>query len=398
MQKESGNLGQEFKFIAKTVFGLEEVLAEELRQLGAQDIEILQRAVAFKGTMEVLYKANYCCRTALSILKPFAEFEASSEKELYDQVYAIKWEHWIDVDSKIFLESTLNSQYFTHSLYIAQKTKDAIVDRFRKMFSKRPSVDMENPDFRINIHIFDNRVTLSMNSSGESLHKRGYRKQVNLAPINEVLAAGLIKLSGWQCDCHFFDPMCGSGTLLIEAAMLANNIPAQYYRNNFGFKKWREFNMAEWKRVKEEADKKIMETEFDYQIWGSDINKRSLEVAQENLVYAKLHKDIELFHNPIDKQVPPEGNCMIITNPPYGERISVKDIDELYETIGNTFKNLYGAGKTAWLITSDFAAMKHIGLRPSRKIALYNGSLECRFLKFEIYEGSKKGKYQIEKQ
>ncbi|MBR5831198.1 MAG: RNA methyltransferase [Bacteroidales bacterium] len=383
--------GKSFKMIAKTMFGFEEILADELRALGAEDVQPINRAVSFTGTMDTLYKANYCCRTALSILKPFAEFEANNENELYDNVYAIKWEQILDVDCTFFFESAANSKIFTNSYYAALKTKDAIVDRFKRMFGKRPTVDTENADYKFNIHIYDNKVTLLMNSSGESLHKRGYRQGVGIAPINEVLAAGLIQLSGWKADSNFFDPMCGSGTILIEAAMYANNIPAQYYRKKFGFMKWKEFNVSEWKSVRERADRGIRD--FEYEIWGSDIDLKVLEQAEKNLRFTKLHHDIMLFNESFENQEAPEGNCMIITNPPYGERIAIEDLNKLYSTIGDRFKS-FGEGKTAWLITSDFRAMKNIGLRPSRKIQLYNGALECRFLKFELYDGSKKAKYQ----
>jgi len=389
---ENKSSAAKFKMIAKTMFGLEEVLAAELKELGAEDITPVTRAVTFTGTMETLYKANYCCRTALAILKPFAEFEANNEQELYDNVYKIQWEKILDVDCTFFIESAANSKIFTNSYYAALKTKDAIVDRFRSMFGKRPSVDTENPTYKFNIHIFNNRVTLLMNSSGESLHKRGYRQAVGIAPINEVLAAGMIQLSGWKADTHFFDPMCGSGTILIEAAMYANNIPAQYYRNSFGFMRWKEFSRPDWRRVKEQADRQIRE--FDYDIWGSDIDMRVLEQAETNLKFAKLHHDVMLYCQSIEFQEPPEGPCMIITNPPYGERIAVDDLNRMYSMIGNTFKNLYGDDKTAWLITSDFEAMKNIGLRPSRKIHLFNGPLECRFLKFDLYSGSKKDKFK----
>jgi len=381
---------ESFKMIAKTMYGLEEVLAEELRALGAKDVTPINRAVAFTGTMQTLYKANYACRTALAILKPFAEFEANNEQELYDNVYKIKWEQILDVDCKFFIESAANSKIFTNSYYAALKMKDAIVDRFRRMFGRRPTIDTENADYKFNIHINANKVTLLMNSSGESLHKRGYRQGVGIAPINEVLAAGLIQLSGWKADCHFFDPMCGSGTILIEAAMYANNIPAQYYRKKFGFMRWKEFNNSEWKGVKERLDRGIRE--FEYEIWGSDIDPTVIDQAEKNLRFAKLHHDVCLFPNSFEFQDAPEGECMIITNPPYGKRISVEDITNLYSMIGDRFKS-FGDGKTAWLITSDFRAMKSIGLKTSRKIQLYNGALECRFLKFELYDGSKKAKY-----
>lgn len=376
------------------MFGLEEVLAEELRECGAEDIQIMTRAVSFVGNMRVLYRANYTCRTALAILKPFAEFEANNEQELYDQVYNIRWEKILDVDCTFMIDSTTSGEIFTHSYYAALKTKDAIADRFRKMFGQRPSVDTENADYKFNLHITDNHVTLLMNSSGESLHKRGYRQAVGIAPINEVLAAGIIKLSGWKCDCNFMDPMCGSGTFLIEAAMMANNIPAQYYRGGrFGFKRWKEFNLGEWKSVKEAEDKKIGFSDFDYEIWGNDIDMTVLQQAEKNLEYTKLHKDVMLFNGSFENQSAPEGRTIIVTNPPYGERIKIEDLNAMYSLLGDTFKNLYGENCEVWLITSDFDAMKHIGLKPSKKIQLFNGALDCRLLKFELYEGSKKAKF-----
>lgn len=385
--------GIEFKMIAKTMFGLEEILADELRQCGAKDVEPITRAVSFVGDMRVLYRANYTCRTALAILKPFAEFEANDEQELYDNVSKIKWEKIIDVDGTFMIDSTTSGEIFTHSYYAALKTKDAIVDRMRRLFNHRPNIDTENADFKLNLHIADNKVTLLLNSSGESLHKRGYRQAVGVAPINEVLAAGMIKLSGWKCDCNFYDPMCGSGTLLIEAAMMANNIPAQYYRReNFAFKRWSDFNIAEWKDVKETEDRKIGSGDFEYEIWGNDIDMGVLQQAEQNLQYAKLHKDVMLYHGSFEEQEPPEGKTIIVTNPPYGERIKVEDLNQLYTKLGDTFKNLYGDRCEVWLITSDFEAMKHIGLHPSRKIQLFNGSLDCRLLKFELYSGSKKNK------
>ncbi len=384
---------QVFRMVAKTMFGLEELLADELRECGAKDIELLVRAVSFTGDMKVLYRANYTCRTALAILKPFAEFEAADDQELYDNVYRIKWEKILDVDATFMIDSTTSGDVFTHSYYAALKTKDAIVDRFRRMFNHRPSIDTENADFKLNLHIEGTHVTLLLNSSGESLHKRGYRQAVGVAPINEVLAAGMIKLSGWKCDCNFFDPMCGSGTLLIEAAMMANNIPAQYYRQErFAFKRWSDFNIAEWKNVKETEDRKIGSTDFDYEIWGNDIDLDVLRQAEMNLKYAKLHKDVLLYHGSFEDQDPPEGKTIIVTNPPYGERIKVSDLNDLYTRLGDTFKNRYGENCQVWLITSDFEAMKHIGLHPSKKIQLFNGSLDCRLLKFELYSGSKKNK------
>lgn len=391
----TSNAREKFKMVAKTMVNLEEVLAEELRQMGAENVNPITRAVEFEGDMRLLYRANYSCRTALAILKPFAEFEANNEQELYDQVYKIRWEKILDCDGTFMIDSTTSGEIFTHSYYAALKTKDAIVDRFRRNFGKRPSIDTESPDYKFNLHIRDNHVTLLMNASGDSLHKRGYRQGVGVAPINEVLAAGLLKLAGWNCDCNFYDPMCGSGTMLIEAAMMANNIPAQYYRGNkFGFMRWKEFNLGEWKSVKNEEDRKIGAIDFEGEIWGNDIDEQVIQQCEKNLEYTKLHHDVMLHIGDFADQEPPEGKTLIVTNPPYGERIKVEDLNAMYEKLGDTFKQKYGKDCDVWLITSDFEAMKHIGLHPSKKIPVQNGSLDCRFLHFELYDGSKKAKYQ----
>ena len=402
IQKERGKVvsgnatpREKFRMVAKTMVSLEEVLADELRELGAEEVTVGNRAVEFVGDMRMLYRANYCCRTALAILKPFAEFDANNDQELYDQVYKIRWEKILDCDCTFMIDSTTSGEVFTHSYYAALKTKDAIVDRFRRNFGKRPSIDTEMPDYKFNLHIRDNHVTLLMNASGDSLHKRGYRQGVGVAPINEVLAAGLLKLAGWKCDSNFYDPMCGSGTMLIEAAMMANNIPAQYYRGNkFGFMRWKEFNLGEWKSVKNEEDRKIGSLDFEGEIWGNDIDEQVIQQCEKNLEYTKLHHDVMLHIGDFADQEPPEGKTLIVTNPPYGERIKVEDLNAMYEKLGDTFKQKYGKDCDVWLITSDFEAMKHIGLHPSRKIPVQNGALDCRFLHFELYDGSKKGTYQ----
>ncbi|MCF0212577.1 MAG: hypothetical protein HUK17_06770 [Bacteroidales bacterium] len=402
IQKENGKTVpvepkrlETFDMVAKTMQGLEEVLAHELEQMGATDIQLLKRAVGFKGDMRLLYRANYTCRTALAILKPFAEFEANNTDELYEQVNKIRWEKIMDLDSTFMIDAATNGDIFTHSYYASLKTKDAIVDRFRKYFGRRPSINTDNADYKFNLYIRDNHVTLLMNSSGDSLHKRGYRQGVGVAPINEVLAAGMLQLTGWKGDTNFMDPMCGSGTFLIEAAMLANQIPAQYYRTQgFGFQHWKEYNRAEWKRVKEEEDRKIGSNDFDCEIWGNDLDMEVLEQCEKNLQFTKLHKDVMLYNGSFEFQEPPQGRTLIVTNPPYGERIKVEDLNELYDKLGSTFKNLYGPDCEVWLISSDMEAIKHIGLHPTQKIPLINGSLDCRFLKYELYEGSKKASKQ----
>ena len=376
-----------FLMVAKTMNGLEEILANELNDIGATDIEISNRAVSFKGDTSTMYKANYWCRTALHILKPIANFYIRREEDLYKKIYDIKWEEYLDETSTLAVDAVVNASVMNHSHYVALKTKDAIVDRFRDLTDRRPSVDTENPDVRINIHLFKNLCNVSIDSSGYSLHKRGYRIKTGAAPISEVLAAGMILLSGWDKKCNFIDPMCGSGTIVCEAALIANNIPPGYYRKAFGFEKWRDFDKELWEKIK--TDALSDQYEFEYEIVGSDISRENIEIAIENAKSAKLHKDISFKVSSFETQIPPEGGGVMVCNPPYGERIVPDDIIKLYQEIGNGLKKNY-KGYNAWIISSDINALKFIGLRPTRKIALFNGALDCRFAKFEIYEGSKR--------
>ncbi len=376
-----------FLMVAKTMNGLEEILANELNDIGATDIEISNRAVSFKGDTSTMYKANYWCRTALHILKPIANFYIRREEDLYKKIYDIKWEEYLDESSTLAVDAVVNASVMNHSHYAALKTKDAIVDRFRDLTDRRPSVDTENPDVRINIHLFKNLCNVSIDSSGYSLHKRGYRIKTGAAPISEVLAAGMILLSGWDKKCNFIDPMCGSGTIVCEAALIANNIPPGYYRKTFGFEKWKDFDKELWEKIK--TDALSDQYEFEYEIVGSDISRESVEIAIENAKSAKLHKDISFKVSSFETQIPPEGGGVMVCNPPYGERIVPDDIIKLYQEIGNGLKKNY-KGYNAWIISSDINALKFIGLRPTRKIALFNGALDCRFAKFEIYEGSKR--------
>ncbi len=375
--------------LAKTMYGLEDVLAKELTGLGAENIVKSNRAVEFEGDTELMYKANYWCRTALHILLPISEFYIRREDDLYKKIYNIDWETYLDKKDSLAVDAVVNSSILTHSHYAALKTKDAIVDRFRDKFGIRPNVDVDTPDLRINIYMNKNKCIVSIDSSGYSLHKRGYRKKTGTAPINEVLAAGMILLSEWNGQSNFIDPMCGSGTIVCEAALIANNIPPGYYRKAFGFEKWKNFDNTIWEKVKKDA--LDLQKEFEYEIIGSDISAESIAIAKENALSAKLHKDIFFEVKPFENQIPPAGGGLMMVNPPYGERIKPEDIIKLYQSIGNTLKNHY-QGYQAWIISSDLNALKFIGLKPSKKIDLYNGSLECKFLKFDIYSGSKKEK------
>ena len=369
--------------------GLENVLAGELTAIGAQNVEVLYRAVSFEGDKELMYKANYCCRTALRILKPITSFVARNELALYNNIFKIKWHEIFNINETFAIDAVTSGNYFTHSQYAALKVKDAIADEFREHFGARPSVDVENPDLRISVHIENEKVTLLFDSSGESLHKRGYRKAVDKAPMNEVLAAGLIKLTGWKCDCNFVDCMCGSGTIPIEAAMLAMGIPAGFFRKKWGFMTWHDYDEKLWLKVVQDADAEM--EEFDYEILASDHSAKAVEIARANIENAHLHYDIKLSKQDMFEMVPPEGGGIMIINPPYGERLEEKDIVKLYKGIGDALKKNF-KGFQAWIISSNKDALKLVGLKPSKKIDVYNGPLECKFEKFEIFEGSYKEK------
>ena len=378
--------------VAKTLFGLEELLAQELRQLGASNVEIGIRNVSFEGDTGFMYKANLGCRTAIKILKPISAFNIFTEDDLYKKVYEIPWEKYMDVKGTLAVNATVFSDVFTHSQYIALKTKDAIVDRFRDREGERPNVDLDHPTLRINIHIDRNICTVSLDSSGESLHKRGYKTESVLAPINEVLAAGIIMLSGWNGQCDLLDPMCGGGTILTEAAMIACNIPPNLNRDEFGFETWPDFDVDLYEKIESAMLRKVRD--FSRKIYGFDIDPVAIKKAKENIKNANLHDFIEVKQQDFfesEKENP--GPLHILFNPPYNERISVRDVQHFYGSIGNTLKRNY-LGTQAWMISSNMEALKFVGLRPSRKIKLFNGKLEARLVRYEMYEGSRKASKQ----
>ena len=374
--------------IAKTFAGVEDILCEELEAIGATNLRKLTRAVEFEGDLTVMYKANLYCRTALRILKPYKTFEAADEEMLYKEIQNIDWSEHFSLQQTFAINTTLYLSNLTHSQYVSQKAKDAIVDQFRASTNDRPSVDIENADFRIHLHIYDNNCTLSFDSSGESLHKRGYRDLTNLAPLNEAMAAALILLSGWDKKVAFADFMCGSGTLLIEAAMIARNIVPNKLKARFGFQSWKEYDESLWKKIYQEAvDAEI--PSGDVKIFGSDIDGEVLEKAWQNIENAGLANDIRLKEIPFQTFIPPAEEGLLISNPPYGMRLEPDDIMELYKTIGDTMKQNM-KGWTCWIFTGNLEVAKFIGLRPTRKIHLFNGPIECRYLKFDIYSGTKK--------
>jgi len=376
-----------FYMLAKTMYGLEEILAEELKDLGAQNVKIQNRAVSFKGDTGFMYKANLNLRTCLRVLKPIATFQAHNEKELYNNILKIDWEKYLDLKNTFATDATTNSEIFTHSKYASLLVKDGIADFFRKKYDERPNVDPKDPDITINLHIAKHTCTVSIDSSGESLHKRGYKSNTIIAPMNEVLAAGLILLSGWDQKSNFHDPMCGSGTILIEAALIAYNIPANIFREKFGFETWKDFDLELFEKIKDVSLDK--EKDFQSSITGGDDFQKAVRITRENIENALMFDNIKVKNEDFfDTKV--FENSFVIFNPPYGERIEL-GINEFYEKVGDSLKNNY-KNCTVWLISSDLENLKMIGLKPSKKIELMNGNLKCSFREFKIYEGSKKQK------
>ena len=373
----------EFELIAKTFQGLEEVLAKELTALGANNVEIGRRMVSFTGDKEMMYRANFSLRTALRILKPIKHFKAQSAEEVYDAVKAIEWEQYLTNEKTFAVDAVVFSDEFRHSKFVAYKVKDAIVDYFREKTGDRPNVRLNNPDLSLNIHVAQDKCTLSLDSSGESLHRRGYRQETMEAPFNEVLAAGMILMTGWQGECDFIDPMCGSGTLPIEAALIARNIAPGVFRKEYAFEKWNDFDQELFDHVYNDDS---AEREFEHKIYGYDNNRQAIEVATRNVRAAGLTKEIELKLQDFADFQTPEEKAIIVSNPPYGERISADDLLGLYAMIGNRLKNVFKEGD-AWILSYREECFDKIGLKPSVKIPVFNGALACEFRKYQLFSG-----------
>lgn len=385
-------MNDNFKMVAKTLFGFEDILAKELTQLGAMEVKKGVRNVSFVGDKGFMYKANMGLRTAIKILKPIKSFRVAREEDLYKNVKLINWEDYLKSSGSLAVDATVHHSVFTHSKYTALKCKDAIVDRFREQSGSRPNVDLRFPDLKVNVHIDRQRCTISLDTSGESLHRRGYKTATNIAPISEVLAAGLIMMSGWDGQSDFMDPMCGSGTILAEAAMIACNIPPNLMRKEFAFERWQDWDVDLFEKIEESLLKKTRD--FHHKIIGYDKSPSAIRKAKENIKNAHLDEFIDVQHEDFFKtQKAGHEKLHMVLNPPYGERLENLNIVEFYGNIGTTLKHGYPNTNT-WLITSNLEALKYIGLRPSRKIKVFNAKLESRLVKFEMYEGSRKAKKQ----
>ena len=381
---------REFQMLAKTFKGLEEVLAKELVELGANDVQIERRAVSFTGDKRMLYMANFCLRTASRILVPIAQFKARHTDDIYEQVKQIDWSEYMTTKMTFQIDATVYSDYFRHSQFVTYRVKDAIVDWWMERGGVRPSVKLTNPDLYLNVHIGGDIVTVSLDSSGESLHKRGYRVANTQAPINEALAAGMLLLAGWQGQGDFYDPMCGSGTLLIEAALIARNIAPGIYRKGFAFEKWANFDADLFEDVYSDDSR---EREFTHKIYGSDAGFYAMQTAMKNVESAGLQRDIEVKQIRVqelrlaDKDT---NGALVMINPPYGERLAQdKDVMNLYKDMGTALKHQF-SGATAWIISSNDEALKCIGLRPAKRVRLVNGDLDCWFNQYVLFKGDHK--------
>ncbi|MCI6160001.1 MAG: THUMP domain-containing protein [Prevotellaceae bacterium] len=377
---------QEFELIAKTFMGLEPVLAQELTQLGVNNVEIGRRMVSFTGNKEMMYRANFQLHTAIRILKPIHHFNAKSADDVYNEVSKVDWSQFLDLKNTFSVDSVVFSEEFRHSKFVAYKVKDAIVDQFREKTGQRPNVSVTNPDIRLHIHIADDKATLSLDSSGESLHRRGYRQESVDAPLNEVLAAGMIMMSGWDGKTDFIDPMCGSGTLLIEAALIARNMSPGIFRKEYAFEKWKDFDKDLFDFIYNDDSR---ERDFEHHIYGYDVDIKAVNTAKRNVRAAGLTKDITVSVQDFKDFQQPESKSIIITNPPYGERISTPNLLNTYKMIGEVLKHQF-QGNDAWILSYREECFEQIGLRPSIKVPVYNGSLECEFRKYQMFEGKLK--------
>lgn len=375
------------KYIAKTLYGLEEILASELKTLGAEEVKVLNRAVSFHGPRSLLYRVNYNSRLALSVLQPVAEFGIAGRDDLYNGAVSAEWDRYLDPSMTFAVTAVVNSPHFTHSGYAALVVKDAIADFFRRLTQKRPSVDQRSPDLLVNLHISNNDVTISLDSTVIPLYRRGYRRGQAEAPLSEVLAAGIITLTGWKAETPLADCMCGSGTIPAEAGLIACNIAAGRFRKDFGFMKWKDFDPALFRSVRFDAEKK--ERKSPVKIFAGDISPDAVRIARMNIRSAGLDDVVEVSERDFLKSLPPFESGTLIMNPPYGHRLGGDDMGRFYGELGSVLKHSY-MGYTAWIFSGDLVSLKEVALKPFRKFDLLNGDIECRLSGYELYHGSRK--------
>lgn len=373
----------EFEMIAKTFQGLENVLAEELTRLGANNIQVGRRMVSYTGNQELLYRSNFCLRTAIRVLKPIKHFRATSADEVYEAVKSIDWAQYLGNEQTFAVDSVVYSTEFRHSKFVAYKVKDAIVDQFRERTGSRPNIRLTNPDIQLNMHIAEYDCTLSLDSSGESLHRRGYRQEAVEAPLNEVLAAGIILMTGWRGQCDFIDPMCGSGTLPIEATLIARNMAPGLFRKGYAFEKWADFDSELFEQIYNDDSQEV---DFQHHVYGYDNNRAAVSIAERNVKAAALSGDITIAFQDFADFTQPANPAVIVTNPPYGERIKPEDLLGLYKMIGAQFKKQF-VDNEAWVLSYREECFDAIGLKPSLKVPLYNGALECELRKYQMFSG-----------
>ncbi len=373
----------EFEMIAKTFQGLENVLAEELTRLGANNIQVGRRMVSYTGNQELLYRSNFCLRTAIRVLKPIKHFRATSADEVYEAVKSIDWAQYLGNEQTFAVDSVVYSTEFRHSKFVAYKVKDAIVDQFRERTGNRPNIRLTNPDIQLNMHIAEYDCTLSLDSSGESLHRRGYRQEAVEAPLNEVLAAGIILMTGWRGQCDFIDPMCGSGTLPIEATLIARNMAPGLFRKGYAFEKWADFDRELFEQIYNDDSQEV---DFQHHVYGYDNNRAAIAIAERNVKAAALSGDITIAFQDFADFTQPANPAVIVTNPPYGERIKPEDLLGLYKMIGAQFKKQF-VDNEAWVLSYREECFDAIGLKPSLKVPLYNGALECELRKYQMFSG-----------
>lgn len=374
-------MDQPFDMTAQTFQGLESVLAEEIKSLGGQEVRIRKRAVTFKGDKTVLYRCNYCCRTAIDILVPVARGDVKNQDDLYELAQSVTWSDWFKVTKTFAIQTMGTTDELNNTMFSSLKVKDAIVDHFREISDQRPDVDKKWAKIRIVVRVGKDRSSISLSSSGEPLFKRGYRTQTGAAPMNEVMAAGLLKIAGYDGSQPFLDPMCGSGTLPIEAAWIASNTPAGYMRKYYAFHHWKNFDAPLWSKIQQEA--MDQRKRISQPILGSDVMRKSVAISRSNAESAEMGDKIRFAMCSFEDRPEPNGLPLIITNPPYGERLGKHKIEKIYTGIRDKLKSEYG-GCSAWIISSSKEGLKMLGMRPNQSIEMKNGGLDVEFCEYQI--------------